>query len=128
VITVSLDVLASIGALLVATLALATFMRATVTSAEVRLGKRIDGVETRLDRRIDDVETNLGKRIDDVESSLDKRIDSLDAKIDSIVANLGKRIDGVEVRLATLDDRVYTLAVGMRPLLETAEREVAVSR
>lgn len=67
VIVVPLETWVSIGSLLIVTLTLAVFMRSTVTSAEERLGKRIDAVEASLEK---------------------------------------------------LDDRVYALAVGIKPLLE----------
>jgi hypothetical protein len=64
----------------------------------------VASAEARLGQRIDGVEANLGKRIDSVEANLSMRIDKL-------------------------DDRVYALAVGMRPLLDAAENKTApVSR
>lgn len=100
-IVVSLETWVSIGSLLIATLTLAAFTRSTVAGAEARLNTRIDSVET-----------NLGKRID-----------SLDAKIDSVDASLTRRIDSVEAILEKLDDRVYALAVGLKPLLQSGEEK-----
>lgn len=46
----------------------------------------------------------------------------------SAEARIGVRIDGVEANLSAriekLDDRVYALAVGMKPLLEPAAKNV----
>lgn len=56
-------------------------------------------------------EARLGKRID----SLDMKIDSVSARIDAVETNLSRRID-------KLDDRVYALAIGMKPLLEPVEK------
>ncbi|HEU4849420.1 MAG TPA: hypothetical protein VFS93_03325 [Terrimesophilobacter sp.] len=88
-IVVPLETWVSIGSLLIATLTLAAFTRSAVSSAEKRLGERIDSVE----------------------------------------ASLSKRIDSIETSLEKLDDRVYALAIGMRPLLEsTEEKKAAVTR
>ena len=118
----SLETWVSIGSLLVVALTLAAFTRSTVAGAEGRLGKRIDSVEASLAKRIDSVDGNLTKRIDSVEANLTKRIDSVEA-------NLTKRIDDVEkgltARIDKLDDRVYALAVGMKPLLAEAEEKAA---
>ena len=84
----SLETWVSVGTLLIAMLALATFLRSALVGLETRLGKRIDAVDT----KIDTVETSLGKRIDMVAANVEK-----------------------------LDGRVYALAAGIKPLLESAE-------
>ncbi|GAA3749040.1 hypothetical protein GCM10022239_25490 [Leifsonia bigeumensis] len=106
-----LETWVSVGSLLIATLTLATFTRSAVSSAEKRLGERIDSVEAGLSKHIDSVEAGLSKHIDSVE------------------AGLSKHIASVEASLEKLDDRVYALATGMRPLLESTEKqESAITR
>jgi outer membrane murein-binding lipoprotein Lpp len=95
-----------------------------IDAVESNLTARINAVESSLTARIDGVESSLTARIDGVESSLTARIDgvesSLTARIDGVESSLTARIDGLSTRVDKLDDRVYALAVGMKPLLERA--------
>jgi hypothetical protein len=94
-----LETWVSIGTLLTVALGLAVFMRTMLV--------------------------DLGGRIDSVRTELGERIDRIESKTDETRSDLGGRIDRLDSRVATLDDRVYALAVGMRPLLEKAEKPSA---
>ncbi len=104
-----LETWVSIGSLLGVGLSIVLVMRLMFKD----LGGRVDSVEMRLNARIEDIKTQLSDCIDSVESSLT-------ARIDSVESNLSARIDGLSTRIDKLDDRVYALAAGMKPLLERA--------
>jgi outer membrane murein-binding lipoprotein Lpp len=106
---VPLETWVSIGSLLGVGLSIVLVMRVMFKD----LGGRIDRVEMRLNARIDDVKAELSSRIDAVEANLT-------ARINAVESSLTARIDGLSTRVDKLDDRVYALAVGMKPLLERA--------
>ncbi|MEX0426194.1 hypothetical protein AB3X52_01090, partial [Nocardioides sp. DS6] len=111
-----------------------------IGSVEVGLRGEISG----LDQKIDATRAGLEERIGSVEVGLRGEISGLDQKIDATRSGLEEKIDRVRTELRSefqdgfaslrtelksdiqhLDDRIYSLGVGLKPLVEQAQRAEA---
>lgn len=82
------------------------------------LSREIGGLRT-------DVETGFARadeRHDAMSARVDEKFDARDEKLDAMLAEMRAGFARQAEGIARLDDRVYALAAGLRPLVEQAEK------